>query len=197
MQLLEPRNKTRNKILQTRARTQNNSQWEERQASSNSRRTIHRWGKQTSRGPVPASKRSKARGEKWVILRHQQSRPRVVNLTLIQNLSQPSISYAGCQVSAHSCKEISGFTCLGDGFWWFWKREAKHKSWNKSVHFYWSSYIYMNKCMCHLNKTNNAETVLLNLFHLCLQKMTNVGNNNNDSHKKIYTWQGLWWVTRK
>jgi len=50
--------------------------------------------------------------------------------------------------------------------------------------------------MCHLNKTNNAETVPLNLFHLCLQKMTNVGNN--DSHnKKIYTWQGLWWVTRK
>jgi len=68
---------------------------------------------------VPASKRSKAWGEKWVILRHQQSRPHVVNLTLIQNLSQPSISYAGCQVSAHSCKEISGFTCLGDGFWWF------------------------------------------------------------------------------
>ena len=134
--------------------TQNNSQWEERQESSNSQRTIHRWGKQTSRGPVPASKRSKAWGEKWVIPRYQQSRPHVVNLTVIQNLPQPSISYAGCQVSTHSCKEISGFTCLGDGFWWFWKREAKNKNWNKSVHLYWSSNIYMNKCMCHLNKTN-------------------------------------------
>ena len=45
----------------------------------------------------------------------------------------------------------------------------------------------MNKRMCHLNKTNNAQTVPLNLFHSCLQKMTNVGNNNNDSNnKKIY-----------
>ena len=155
-------------------------------------------GEATSRGPVPANKRSKAWGEKLVISRHQQSRHHVVNLTRIQNLSQPSISYAGCQVSAHSSKQISGFTCLGDGFWWFWKREAKNKNWNKSVHFYWSGNIYMNECMCHLNKTNNAENSTPEFVSLMSTKITNVGNNNNDSHnKKISTRQGLLWVTRK
>ena len=56
----------------------------------------------------------------------------------------------------------------------------------------------MNGCMCHLNKTNNAENSTPEFVSLMSTKITNVGNNNNDSHnKKISTWQGLLWVTRK
>lgn len=47
----------------------------------------------------------------------------------------------------------------------------------------------MNKCICHLNKANNAQNYTLNLS--CLKEITIMGNNNNDSNKNIATCQIL------